>query len=222
MSSLKKGAVLLLSTLLLTGCSTAAASSVSSASSASSDQPMGCEWNTEQACSPSKASASTEPLTIGEKADMSGYESYDADAEYVFVNSDVKHMISRMQAGDTFVTYFGFSNCPWCRDAMPILNAVALEKGYEVDYVNTRLDPSWKSNLDLKNYDQLVEAIGDLFPLDDDNKPHMDVPFVVFFKDGKAAYSASYPQYDAHERTINEEEAQQERTEYTAGFDALQ
>lgn len=66
-----------------------------------------------------------------------------------------------------------------------------------------------------------MDAIGDLFPKDDDGKAHLDVPFVVFFKDGKVVYSAGYPQYDAEERKINDEEAQEERDNYTKGFEAI-
>ena len=151
---------------------------------------MGCEWNATDCDDTLSTAASDIDAHVGEKADMSAYESYDADTDYVFINSDVENMLQRMNNGDTFVTFFGFSSCPWCRDAMPILNAVALDEGYEVDYINTRLDPSWESNLDLKDYDKLVDALGDLFPVDDDGKAHLDVPFVVFFKDGKVAASA--------------------------------
>lgn len=211
---MKRTALFIISFFLLTGCSSAASSS------SSGSVRMGCEWG-ESSCN--TLAASSEPDSqIGQKADMSSYESYNADTRYVFVVSDVEHMLKRMQNGETFVTYFGFSACPWCRDAMPILNETAASFNQEVDYIDTRSDPAWESNLDLKDYDKLVEAIGDLFPTDDDGKAHLDVPFVVFFKDGKVAYSTSYPQYDAHERKINEEEAEEEKENYTKGFEALQ
>lgn len=211
--------IVLCSAVMLAGCGSTAAPSSFSSPAASSQ--MGCEWNATDCDDTLSTAASDIDAHVGEKADMSAYESYDADSDYVFINSDVENMLQRMNNGDTFVTFFGFSSCPWCRDAMPILNAVALDEGYEVDYINTRLDPSWESNLDLKDYDKLVDALGDLFPVDDDGKAHLDVPFVVFFKDGKVAASAGYPQYDAHERTINDEEAEEERENFTAGFEAL-
>lgn len=213
---MKKALPVLLVMMLMAGCA-----SNNTAASKSSSSRMGCEWQGSSETCNTDDSETTKSEEIGKAADMSGYDSYDPDTEYVFVNSDVKNMLNKMIDGDTFVTFFGFSSCPWCRDAMPILNETALKYNAKVDYIDTRSDPSWKSNLDLKDYDQLVDAIGDLFPKDDDGKAHLDVPFVVFFKDGKVVYSAGYPQYDAHERKINDEEAQEERDNYTKGFEAI-
>lgn len=36
------------------------------------------------------------------------------------------------------VLYFGFSSCPWCKEAKPILKKVAKENGIDIQYVKVR------------------------------------------------------------------------------------
>lgn len=36
------------------------------------------------------------------------------------------------------VLYFGFSSCPWCKEAKPVLKKVAQENGIDIQYVKVR------------------------------------------------------------------------------------
>ena len=36
------------------------------------------------------------------------------------------------------VLYFGFSSCPWCKEAKPILKKVAKDNGIDIQYVKVR------------------------------------------------------------------------------------
>lgn len=222
---MKRTAVLLICLALLAGCGSSSAAAAEATAAAA--PTTGCEFSIDATpCADDTGAEETEApssyeVHIGEPSDMSGYDTWNAATEYVFVDSDVEHMLERMNNGDTFATFFGFAGCPWCRDAMPIINEVAASFGQKVDYINTRADASWQSNLDLKDYDRLTDAIGDLFPIDENGKEHLDVPFIVFFKDGKVVSSAGYPDYDAHERKINAEEAAEEEADYTAGFESM-
>lgn len=118
------------------------------------------------------------------KSDMTHYEGFQDD-EHVFVDMTVEDFVQEMHNNSSFVIYFGFAQCPWCKVAMPILNEVAKSHDISVGYIDTRKNPEAKSNLDLEDYDQLVEEIGEYLPYDSDGIRHLYTPFVVFVKDGK-------------------------------------
>ena len=154
-----------------------------------------------------------------DKADMSAYEYYDNSEDYVYVTAYVKDMAEMMDEGKSFVIYFGFSRCPWCRDAMPILNEAAKEAGFDtVYYVNTREKEEWKSNLDIDDYDLFVELAGDYLKLDDNNIKHLYTPMVLFIKDGKIVETVSAPDYDAHEEAISDELREELKNTYLEAF----
>ena len=144
-------------------------------------------------------------------SDMSGYETYNKDISYIYYDMTVEDMISKMDQGDSFVVYFGFETCPWCNDAMPILNEVAQANGIKVGYVNTRKEESWSSNTDIDNYSLLVEKVGKYLSKDDEGNPRLYVPFVFFIKNGEVVggHEGTVDGHNAHERRIDEEEAEE-------------
>ena len=160
--------------------------------------------------------------TIGEKADFSGYEGFQ-ETEHLFVNSDVKDLVNRIENKETCVAFFGFANCPWCNEALPILNELSKANQQTILYVNTRPNSSVKSNTEIPDYDLLLEAIGSTFSLDDEGKHHLYVPFVVFVKNGEVVYyhEGTTADHDATERKMTQEEVEELRSTYAIGFDAI-
>lgn len=59
-----------------------------------------------------------------------------------FVYADANDIITMMDNNETFVVYFGFAECPWCRSVLPVLLEVAedlkIEKIYYVDVKDIR------------------------------------------------------------------------------------
>ena len=51
-----------------------------------------------------------------------------------FVYATANDIITKMDNGETFVVYFGFANCPWCRSVIPTLIKVADELDLETIY----------------------------------------------------------------------------------------
>lgn len=141
------------------------------------------------------------------KSDMSGYEGF-TDENHVFYDMTVKDMISKMNDQDTFIVYFGFSECPYCIQAMPILNTVSKENNQTVGYINTRKDSSWESNMDIDDYDEVVDVFGEYLEYDDEGKKHLYTPHVFFIKDGNVVY-----QYEGVSDTLSDI--------YQEGFDSL-
>lgn len=58
------------------------------------------------------------------------------------VYAEANDIISMMDNGETFVVYFGFNTCPWCRSVLPVLLEVAddldIKKIYYVDVKDIR------------------------------------------------------------------------------------
>ena len=59
-----------------------------------------------------------------------------------FVYASANDIITMMDNNETFIVYFGFNSCPWCRSVLPTLLEVAddleLEKIYYVDVKDMR------------------------------------------------------------------------------------
>ena len=141
-----------------------------------------------------------------EDADMSEYELFDENEDYVYVKSNVKEMYDKMNNHDTCIYYYGFARCPWCRDLMPILNEAAKKTNIDhIYYVDTRENSEWKSNIDIDDYDLFVEKAGEYLELDENNIKHLYTPFVILIKEGNIISTISAPDYDAHEEKISDE-----------------
>lgn len=94
-------------------------------------------------------------------------------------------VLQGIKQGRTFVALFGYASCPDCKAAVPLLLDTAIDAGInQVLYVDTRANLVWKSNTDIDGYDELASVMGDRFTTDDDGKPHMQVPFVIFVRNG--------------------------------------
>ena len=69
------------------------------------------------------------------------------------VYAEANDIISMMDNNETFVVYFGFNSCPWCRSVLPVLLEVAkdlnLKKIYYVDVkdIRDRLDVDEDGNI---------------------------------------------------------------------------
>lgn len=62
------------------------------------------------------------------------YRTIEIPEEHPFVYTDANDIITRMDNGETFVVYFGFAKCPWCRSVLPTLIDVASELGLKTVY----------------------------------------------------------------------------------------
>lgn len=162
----------------------------------------------------------------GEKADMSGYESFmETDHNYIDVTmSDVNEMFKNKE---TFVAYFGFSTCPWCIEILPLLNQAAQESEMNVQYVNIRSDGVEKENdirVDTnKDYLEFVEIVKDTLGTTEDGTKRLFVPFVYFVKDGEIVdyREGTFENHDAKERKMTSEEMVELTDIYRTGFDKL-
>ena len=73
------------------------------------------------------------------------------DNPIVYISPE--NLVEKMDNKETFVVYFGFANCPWCRSVIETMFKVA--KDYKIN----------------KIYYVDVSSIRDTYKLDEDNKP---------------------------------------------------
>lgn len=183
---------------------------------------LGCSGTEEPEESADPQGCDTEcEVVIGPESDMSGYT--ELEDTHVFTDTTVQTMVRSLEEGQTFVVYFGFVRCPWCQEAVPVLAEAAEDAGMKVGYINTRPSDDIHSNIEIPDYDMLVDAVGSYFPPDDNNIPHLYTPFVFFVKDGEVvlAHQGTVEEHDAHERQMTDEERTELRKIYDEGFSAL-
>lgn len=109
------------------------------------------------------------------------------------------------------VIYFGFPECPWCRNAVPVLIEAAIEEELPIYYFNAK---PFRDTLNLEDgeikvekekdpeyqklYDKLYEVLPVYDGLNDETIKRLYFPTVVFVKDGKVI--------NFHESTVTAQE----------------
>lgn len=80
------------------------------------------------------------------------YREITIDSKNKMVYKTTEEVLNLIDKKKSFVLYFGFDTCPWCRSVVPTLASISKELNQEVYYID-------------------VKDIRDTFELDDDNKP---------------------------------------------------
>lgn len=76
------------------------------------------------------------------------------DSKNKMVYKTTEEVLNLIDKKKSFVLYFGFDTCPWCRSVVPTLASISKELNQEVYYID-------------------VKDIRDTFELDNDNKPKL-------------------------------------------------
>lgn len=82
------------------------------------------------------------------------YRDITIDSKNKIVYKTTEEVLNLIDKKKSFVLYFGFDTCPWCRSVVPTLASISKELNQEVYYID-------------------VKDIRDTFELDDDNKPKL-------------------------------------------------
>ena len=82
------------------------------------------------------------------------YREITIDSKNKIVYKTTEEVLDLIDKKKSFVLYFGFDTCPWCRSVVPTLASISRELNQEVYYID-------------------VKDIRDTFELDDDNKPKL-------------------------------------------------
>lgn len=124
--------------------------------------------------------------------------------ENPFVYTTADEIISKIDNGDTFVIYFGFADCPWCRNAITVLSDAAQSTGIKkIYYFNLKNENkedvrnvlSLDENGNIKtekegssDYNKLLEKLESSLDaysgLNDETIKRIYAPTVIFVQDG--------------------------------------
>ena len=79
------------------------------------------------------------------------YRTVKIDSKNKIVYSSAKEVLKMMEEKKSFVVYFGFDSCPWCRSVVENVSKISKELDEDIYYVD-------------------VKEIRDVYELDDENK----------------------------------------------------
>lgn len=125
-------------------------------------------------------------------------------ADKVFFETSMKDILKKFERKENFYVFFGFENCPWCKEAKPILKRVAKASNIKIYYVKTR-DKDGNRLYSEKQRKKLVKYIPDFMKKnsDENNKLWLYVPLLVKVKCGHPL--------DGHQGTIKGHNAQKRK-----------
>lgn len=165
--------------------------------------------------------------TIREK-DGKKIRSINIDKNNPMIYKSAGDIINKINNKETFVVYFGFSDCPWCRSILPTLidvsNNLNIKTIYYVDVKNIRDTLALDENNEVitqtkgsNDYYKLIKLLGNVlsnYTLTDDNGNKIDTgekriyaPNIVSVVDGlptKATTGISERQADGYMKLTDE------------------
>ena len=118
----------------------------------------------------------------------------------------------------TGVLVFSFPSCPWCQEALPVLNEVATEFGETpVFYLNVRQLSRGEAETE---YEQLAQLLEPYLETDEDGELVIYVPDVFFIREGEVVghHLGTTDDHDAHERLMTTEEVDKLKETYLTLF----
>ena len=147
----------------------------------------------------------------------------DADVDFDLLT--IEESIDFFDSKKTGVLYFGFEDCPWCQEILPILEESATEANIPIHYVKTRYgkDQDYKHTYSPEQKERLAVHLKDYMSENEEGELTLYVPLVVVVVDGIAidAHVGTVEGHDAHERNITEKEKAIVRNKYKKMFNLL-
>lgn len=129
-----------------------------------------------------------------------------------FTPLDFESAISFFEEGKSGVLYFGFHDCPWCEDVVPLLYDAASQEDVEVYYVETR-DLERNRLYTDEQKERIIPYIGDYMSDNEKGELTLYVPLVLSVEDGKVSmgHQGTVEGHQAKEREMTDEENAQVR-----------
>lgn len=85
----------------------------------------------------SKFKEEYEKLNGKKNSNDKDYREIEIDEDNVFVYAEASDIVKAVENKETFLVYFGYASCPWCRVVLPTFISVAKDKGVDkIYYVN--------------------------------------------------------------------------------------
>lgn len=120
------------------------------------------------------------------------------EADHPMVYADIEQLLEVIK--NDGIIYFGFDECPWCRNALPVLIEAAREKEvseiyyYDIKGIRDELVLNEEGMIEVMKeksedyqliYDALYDSLNIYEGLNDDTVKRLYAPSVFFIKEGK-------------------------------------
>lgn len=127
-----------------------------------------------------------------------------------FIPMEFEEAIAFFENGKDGLLYFGFPDCPWCQEVVPLLEQAAKDNGIDVYYIQTRDDERNRLYTDSQK-ERIIPYISDYIRDNDEGVPTLYVPLVLAVKEGKviSGHQGTVEDHDAKTRPMSEEEKEQ-------------
>lgn len=129
--------------------------------------------------------ASTEKVTITNKADITAFKADMSQYKWItepygdFEETTLKESIKMFTEKGSGILYFGYVGCPWCERAVPNLNKAAVKTGATIYYIDASVQP------DDADYKEITGYLSSVLDKDENGNPEFFVPLVVGVKNGE-------------------------------------
>ncbi|MFV0254600.1 MAG: hypothetical protein ACK5G7_00485 [Erysipelotrichaceae bacterium] len=149
-------------------------------------------------------------------ADMSGYKFYESEFDGYFREGSFALANSLLADDETYVLYFGFTGCPFCQDAIPVISASAKKYGVPVIYT----DPY--NNASIEAYELFVENYAEVLELVEGERK-LYTPLLVFVKNGEIVYHhlGTVEGHNPSQASLNDEQMELLSGYFSEGFNKL-
>ncbi len=153
-----------------------------------------------------------------EIADMSGYDGF-TETSHSFRKITMHEALRLFDEGGSAIVYFGYTNCPWCIEAVPIMNEAALASELPIYYV----DATDKNGQEEGDLDKIKEHTAQYLSKDSDGELKFYVPVVFVIRNGESvdAHTSTLGKHNAYERKLTEDEKQELYNIYIKMFERL-
>lgn len=156
-------------------------------------------------------------------ADLSGYEGINEEDPIHLVETNVAEVTSLMDSKKTFAVMLSYVDCDFCQVIMPYVNEAAGEANQTVGYINTRKDPSWMTNTDIKDFDLFTEYFGEYLEQDKEGGYHLYTPDIYYIRAGKvvAYHDGVVDGYDDPSRPLTDQQQKELKENLAEEFAAM-
>lgn len=152
-------------------------------------------------------------------ADMSAYDGFD-DTQNAFVEISMEDSLSKMEQGESFLIYYGKPNCPWCVEAIPVLNQAAKENGIVVYYVDTSKTENYSEAM----FETFIHRFQGWLLTNEEGEESFYVPDVALILKGQVAsnHISTVDTHDPYLGTMTEAEQTQLKAIYAEMIESLE
>lgn len=141
------------------------------------------------------------------------------DENHMFVITSMDEAIQIFENKKDAVIYFGYPGCPWCAEAVPIMNNCAKKYNQKINYVKTK-DKNGKYLYTDQQKEKLFSYIKDYLDCDEKGEKHLFVPYVIVIKNGKVVnfHLGTVTTHDSENRKMTEKEKHELNSIYDQMF----